>query len=55
VLRGMLLSPEPASVAPGLLWVEVGRVLRAKAVDGALSHRGAEAALADLLDRRHPS
>jgi predicted nucleic acid-binding protein len=46
----MLLSPEPALVAPGLLWVEVGRVLRAKAVDGALSHRGAEAALADLLD-----
>ena len=46
----MLLEPEPALLAPGLLWVEVGRVLRAKASDGALSRRGAEAALADFLD-----
>src|SRR5919197_4205913 len=50
VLHGMLLSPEPALVAPGLLWVEVGRVLRAKFIDGLLSRRGAEAALADFLD-----
>jgi predicted nucleic acid-binding protein len=49
-LHGMLLEPEPALLAPGLLWVEVGRVLRAKASDGALSRRGAEAALADFLD-----
>jgi predicted nucleic acid-binding protein len=50
MLRGMLLSPEPALVAPGVLWMEVGRVLRARALDGALSRRGAEAALADFLD-----
>jgi predicted nucleic acid-binding protein len=49
-LHAMLLSPEPALVAPGLLWVEVGRVLRTKAIDGALTRRGAEAALADFLD-----
>jgi predicted nucleic acid-binding protein len=50
VLHGMLLEPEPGLLAPGLLWVEVGRVLRAKFSDGALSRRGAEAALADFLD-----
>lgn len=49
-LHATLLSPEPVLVAPGLLWVEVGRVLRAKAIDGALSYHGAEAALADFLD-----
>ena len=49
-LHGMLLQPEPALLAPGLLWVEVGRVLRAKVSDDALSRRGAEAALADFLD-----
>jgi predicted nucleic acid-binding protein len=50
VLHGLLLKPEPGLLAPGLLWVEVGRVLRAKVSDGALSRRGAEAALADFLD-----
>jgi predicted nucleic acid-binding protein len=49
-LRAMLLSPEPELLAPGLLWVEVGRVLRAKVIAGELSRRGAEAALADFLD-----
>jgi predicted nucleic acid-binding protein len=49
-LRGMLLDPEPALLAPGLLWVEVARVLRAKVSDGALSRRVAEDALADFLD-----
>jgi predicted nucleic acid-binding protein len=50
VLHGMLLDPEPGLLAPGLLWVEVGRVLRAKVIDGELSRRSAEAALADFLD-----
>ena len=50
VLRGMLLDGEPGLLAPGLLWVEVGRVLRAKVSDGALDRRRAEAALADFLD-----
>jgi predicted nucleic acid-binding protein len=50
MLHGMLLDPEPGLLAPGLLWVEVGRVLRVKVIDGALSRRGAEAALADFLD-----
>ena len=50
VLQRLLLEPEAGLVAPGLLWVEVGRVLRAKVSDGALSRRGAEAALADFLD-----
>ena len=49
-LRGRLLDPEPALLAPGLLWVEVGRVLRAKVINGAMSRRHAEAALADFLD-----
>ena len=49
-LHGTLLDPEPGLLAPGLLWVEVGRVLRAKVIDGAFSRRGAEAALADFLD-----
>lgn len=49
-LHPVLLEPEPALLAPGLLWVEVGRVLRAKVVAGALSRRAAEAALADFLD-----
>jgi predicted nucleic acid-binding protein len=50
VLHGMLLNPQSVLLAPGLLWVEVARVLRAKAVDGGLSRRGADAALADFLD-----
>jgi predicted nucleic acid-binding protein len=50
VLHGMLLDPEPGLLAPGLLWVEVGRVLRAKVIEGELSRRSAEAALADFLD-----
>ena len=50
-LHGLLLrSPEPGLLAPGLLWVEVGRVLRGKLASGALSRRGAETALADFLD-----
>ena len=49
-LHGRLLDSEPGLVAPSLLWVEVGRVLRGKVIDGALSRRGAEAALADFLD-----
>ena len=49
-LQGLLLHPKPALLAPGLLWVEVGRVLRAKLADGELSRRAAEAALADFLD-----
>lgn len=49
-LHRMLLDPDPALLAPGLLWVEVGRVLRAKTDDGALTVRRAEAALADFLD-----
>lgn len=50
LLRGLLLDPEPGLLAPGLLWVEVGRVLRAKLAGGELSRRNAEAALADFLD-----
>lgn len=50
VLRGALLDPAPLLLAPGLLWVEVGRVLRAKVAGGALSRERAEGALADLLD-----
>jgi predicted nucleic acid-binding protein len=50
VLQGLLLASEPALLAPGLLWVEVARVLRAKVADGALSPRRAEGALADFLD-----
>jgi predicted nucleic acid-binding protein len=49
-LQGPLLSPEPALLAPGSLWIEVGRVMRAKVADGALSPRNAEAALADFMD-----
>jgi predicted nucleic acid-binding protein len=49
-LRRFVLDPEPALLAPGLLWVEVGRVLRAKANEGAISRRDAESALADFLD-----
>ena len=41
---------EPGLLAPGLLWVEVGRVLRAKVADGGLTPQSAEAALADFLD-----
>jgi predicted nucleic acid-binding protein len=48
--RLLLASPEPGLLAPGLLWVEVGRVLRAKLGGGALSRSAAEAALADFLD-----
>jgi predicted nucleic acid-binding protein len=50
MLHGMLLDPEPGLLAPGLLWVEVGRVLRVKVIEGGLSRGGAEAALADFLD-----
>lgn len=50
MLHRVLLDPDPPLLAPGLLWVEVGRVLRAKAGDGALAIRRAEAALADFLD-----
>jgi predicted nucleic acid-binding protein len=50
VLHRILLNAEPGLLAPGLLWIEVGRVLRAKVIDGELSRRGAEAALADFLD-----
>ncbi|SRR6266545_3634043 len=49
-LHRRLLEPEAALLAPGLLWVEVGRVLRAKVAGGALARRDAEAALADLAD-----
>jgi predicted nucleic acid-binding protein len=49
-LHGLLVGPEPALLAPGTLWVEVGRVLRAKVSDGALPRRDAEAALADFID-----
>ena len=50
LLRGKLSDGEPGLIAPGLLWVEVGRVLRAKVADHGLSRRGAEAALTDFLD-----
>jgi predicted nucleic acid-binding protein len=49
-LHGFLLDPEPPLLAPGSLWVEFGRVMRAKVGDGALSRNAAEAALADFLD-----
>ena len=49
-LHRFLLAPEAGLLAPGLLWVEVARVLRAKLADGALSRRGVESALADFLD-----
>ncbi len=49
-VRRRLLDPEPALLAPGLLWIEVGRVLRAKVADRVLSPSRAEAALADFLD-----
>jgi predicted nucleic acid-binding protein len=50
VLQTLLLDREPALLAPGILWVEVGRVMRAKVGEGALARRDAEAALADFLD-----
>ena len=50
LLHPLLLDPDPPLIAPGLLWVEVARVLRAKTQDGALSRLRADAALADLLD-----
>ena len=50
VLQGPLLAPELALLAPGNLWIEVGRVMRAKVADGALPRRNAEAALADFMD-----
>jgi len=49
-IRPLLLDPEPPLIAPGLMWIEVARVLRAKVIDGRLSRRGAEAALVDLFD-----
>jgi predicted nucleic acid-binding protein len=48
--QGPLLASGAALLAPGSLWIEVGRVMRAKVADGALSRRNAEAALADFLD-----
>jgi predicted nucleic acid-binding protein len=48
--QGPLLAPEAALLAPGSLWIEVGRVMRARVADGALSRRSAEAALADFMD-----
>ena len=50
LVQGFLLDPDPVLLAPSLLWVEVGRVLRAKLAGGVLSRPGAEAALADFLD-----
>jgi predicted nucleic acid-binding protein len=50
LIQQILLSHEPPLLAPGLLWIEVGRVMRAKVSGGALSRRAAEAALADFLD-----
>jgi predicted nucleic acid-binding protein len=49
-LHGILVDPGPALLAPGLLWVEVGRVLRSKVIEGTLAGPGAEAALADFFD-----
>lgn len=49
-LHRVLLAPETELLAPGLLWVEVGRVLRAKVGAKALSRREGEAAMADFLD-----
>jgi predicted nucleic acid-binding protein len=49
-LHALLLDPEPPLLAPGVLWVEIGRVMRAKLANGTLSRVAAEAALADLLD-----
>ncbi|MBJ7330730.1 MAG: type II toxin-antitoxin system VapC family toxin [Solirubrobacteraceae bacterium] len=49
-LHDALVAPEPALLAPGLLWIEVGRVLRAKVSSGSLTTRRAEEALADFLD-----
>ena len=48
--RGVLLDAEPGLLAPGLLWAEVGRVLRVKVIEGVLLRRRADAALADFLD-----
>jgi predicted nucleic acid-binding protein len=49
-LHALLLDSEPPLLAPAILWVELGRVMRAKVADGALSRAAAEAALADFLD-----
>jgi predicted nucleic acid-binding protein len=49
-LQRPLLAADAALLAPGILWVEVGRVMRAKLADGVLSRRDAEAALADFMD-----
>jgi predicted nucleic acid-binding protein len=49
-LHRALLDPVPPLLAPGLLWVETARVLRAKVAGGALTRVAAEAALADFLD-----
>src|SRR2546421_11183920 len=49
-LQGVLLDAEPGLLAPGLLWIEAGRGLRVKAIEGVLSRRRADAALADFLD-----
>jgi predicted nucleic acid-binding protein len=48
--QGPLLASGAALLAPGSLWIEIGRVMRAKVADGALSRRNAEAALADFMD-----
>lgn len=50
VLHRLLLTPESELLAPGLLWVEVSRVLRGKARAQALARGQAETALADFLD-----
>jgi predicted nucleic acid-binding protein len=49
-LHAFVLDPEPPLLAPGTLWVEVGRVMRAKVGDGGLARNAAEGALADFLD-----
>jgi predicted nucleic acid-binding protein len=49
-VRSLLLDPEPALLAPGSLWVEVSRVMRAMVADGALARSRGEAALADFMD-----
>jgi predicted nucleic acid-binding protein len=50
VLREQALAGDAVLAAPGLLWVEVGRVLWRKAAGGVLTHGAAGTALADFLD-----
>jgi predicted nucleic acid-binding protein len=49
-LADVLQGADHPVLAPGLLWAEVGRVLRAKTARGVLSPRDAETALANLID-----